>query len=298
MSDMAMRDSAHLEPGRVRAGVFAVLVHIIFIAFMIFGLNWKTAPPEAMMVDVWSSLPPPPLPTQPVAKAPPPPPPIPEPIEQPREAKPLPPEVEAPPPPPPPPAEPDIALKEKIEKPKPVEKKQLEKEKKEKEKKEKEKKEKEQKEKAQKEKEQKEKEQKEKERREKEQKARIAAEVEQLEREQQKANERLQAQAAQAAAQSRVANEIAEYKAKILAKIRRNIVMPPDLPGNPVVEFDVTLLPGGDILDVRLRASSGIPAFDSAVERGIFLAKPLPLPPDPALFSKFRNLSVKVHYRE
>src|SRR5687768_629351 len=290
MSDMAMRDSAHLEPGRVRAGVFAVLVHIIFIAFMIFGLNWKTAPPEAVMVDVWSSLPPPPRATQPVAKAPPS---APEPIEQPREAKPLPPEVEAPPPPPPPPAEPDIALKEKIEKPKPVEKKQLEKDKKEKEKKEKE-----QKEKAQKEKERKEKEQKEKEQREKEQKARIAAEVEQLEREQQKANERLQAQAAQAAAQSRVANEIAEYKAKILAKIRRNIVMPPDLPGNPVVEFDVTLLPGGDILDVRLRASSGIPAFDSAVERGIFLSKPLPLPPDPALFSKFRNLSVKVHYRE
>lgn len=287
MSDMARRDSAHLEPGRVRAGVFAVLVHIIFIAFMIFGLNWKTAPPEAMMVDVWSSLPPPPLPTQSVAKAPPPPP-VPEPIEQPREAKPPPPEVEAPPPPPP--AEPDIALKEK---PEPVEKKQLEKEKKEKEKKEKE-----QKEKAQKAKEQKEKEQKEKEQREKEQKARIAAEVEQLEREQQKANERLQAQAAQAAAQSRVANEIAEYKAKILAKIRRNIVMPPDIPGNPVVEFDVTLLPGGDILDVRLRTSSGIPAFDSAVERGIFLSKPLPLPPDPALFSKFRNLSVKVHYRE
>jgi colicin import membrane protein len=278
MSAMAMRDFAHQEPGRMQAGVFAVLVHIIFFAFMIFGLNWKTYPPEGMMVDVWSSLPPPPLPAQPVIKASPPAPPPAKPTEPPPQAKPLPPKVETPPPP----AKPDIALKEKVEKPKPVEKKPIEK-----------------KQPLQKElKEQKEKEEKEKAQREKEQQARIAAEVEQLQREQQAANEKLKAQAAQAAAQSRLANEIDEYKAKILAKIRRNIVMPPDLPGNPVAEFDVTLLPGGDILDVKLRTSSGFAAFDSAVERGIFLSKPLPLPPDPALFSKFRNLSVKVHYRE
>lgn len=258
----------------MRAGVFAVLVHIIFFAFMIFGLNWKTYPPEGMMVDVWSSLPPPPLPAQPVIK---PSPPAPRPVEPPPEAKPVPPKVETPPPP----AKPDIALKEKIEKPKPVEKKPVEKKPSPKELKER-----------------KEKEEKEKVQREKEQKARIAAEVEQLQREQQAANDKLKAQAAQAAAQSRLTNEIAEYKAKILAKIRRNIVMPPDLPGNPVAEFDVTLIPGGDILDVKLRTSSGFAAFDSAVERGIFLSKPLPVPPDPALFSEFRNLSVKVHYHE
>ena len=145
-----------------------------------------------------------------------------------------------------------------------------------------------------KEKEQREKEQKEKELKEKEQKARIAAEVERLQREQE-ANDKLQQLSA---AQSRLADEMAEYKAKIMAKIRRNIVMPPDLPGNPAVEFDVTLLPGGDILDVKMRRTSGYPAFDSAVERGIFMSKPLPLPPDPALFSKFRNLNVKVHYHE
>ncbi|HEY6044449.1 MAG TPA: cell envelope integrity protein TolA, partial [Nitrosospira sp.] len=128
----------------------------------------------------------------------------------------------------------------------------------------------------------------------KEQKARVADEIEQLQREQE-AKDRLQAQAA---AQSRLANEIAEYKARILAKIRRNIIMPPDLPGNPVVEFNVTLLPGGDILDVKLSRSSGFAAFDSAVERAIYLSKPLPLPPDPAMFPQFRNLSVKVHYHE
>jgi colicin import membrane protein len=276
---MALRKPSEIEPGAMRAGVLAVLVHVIFFAFMIFGLNWKTNPTEPVMVDLWSSLPPA---VQPAIKAAPPPP-EPKPVQPPPEAAPLPPRIETPPPPP----KPDIALKEKIEKPKPVEKKPVEK-------KELVKKEQEQKE--RKEKERKEKEQKEQEL--KEQKARVAAEVAQLQREQQEANAKAQAKAAQAAAQSRLANEMAEYKAKILAKIRRNIVMPPDLPGNPVVEFDVTLLPGGDILDVRLRASSGFAAFDSAVERGIFLSKPLPLPPDPALFPKFRNLSVKVHYHE
>jgi colicin import membrane protein len=270
-----LRNSTQLEPGRLRAGVLAALVHVIFFAFMIFGLNWKTFPPEGLTVDLWSSLPPPPLPVQPKVKAPSPAP------SPPPEATPL------PPPPKPevaPPAKPDIALKEKIEKPKPekkpVEQKQPSK-----------KEQKELKEQAEKEKA---KELKEKEQKEKEQKTRIAAEVERLQREQE-ANDKLQQLAG---AQSRLTDEMAEYKAKIMAKIRRNIVMPPDLPGNPAVEFDVTLLPGGDILDVKLRRTSGYPAFDSAVERGIFMSKPLPLPPDPALFSKFRNLNVKVHYHE
>lgn len=283
---MALRGSSHVEPGRTPAGVLAVLVHIIFFAFMIFGLNWKTYPPEVMMVDLWSNLPQP-QPQPPVTQATPPPP-APAPVQPPPEVKPRPPEPQTPPPPP----KPDIALKEKIEKPKPLEKKQpIEKDQKElKEKELKAQKEKEQKEK--KEKEQELKAQKEKEL--KDQQARVAAEVEQLQREQE-ANNKLQAQTA---AQSRLGNEIAEYKAKILAKIKSHIIMPPDLPGNPVAEFDVTLLPGGDILDVKLRKSSGFAAFDSAVERAIFLAKPLPLPPDPALFPKFRNLSLKVHYRE
>jgi colicin import membrane protein len=283
---IALRNSVQLEPGRLRAGVLAVVVHIVFFAFMIFGLNWKTSPPESMTVDLWSSLPPPPPPVQPAVTAPPAPAPPPPP-----EAKPLPPEPEVPPPP-----KPDIVLKEKIEKPKPekkpVEQKQPPKKEKElKEQAERELKAKEQKEQKEKEKE---KEQKEKERKEKEQKARIAAEVEQLQREQE-ANDKRQHLAA---AQSRLADEMAEYKAKIMAKIRRNIVMPPDLPGNPAVEFDVTLLPGGDILDVKMRRTSGYPAFDGAVERAIFMSKPLPLPPDPALFVKFRNLNVKVHYHE
>ena len=274
MTEAVLRNSMPGEPGRVPAGVLAVLVHIVFFAFMIFGLNWKTYPPEGMVVDLWSSLP---EPTQPVAPAPPVVKEAPAPTPPPPEPKPAP-KVETPP------VKPDIALKEKVEKPKPAEKEKPKPEKKPAEKQQPVKKD-------QKElKEQQKEQQKEKE----QQKARVADEIEQLQREQE-AKDRLQAQAA---AQSRLANEIAEYKARILAKIRRNIIMPPDLPGNPVVEFNVTLLPGGDILDVKLSRSSGFAAFDNAVERGIYLSKPLPLPPDPAMFPQFRNLSVKVHYHE
>lgn len=280
---MALRDpSQQVEPGRVPAGVLAVLVHLIFFAFMIFGLNWKTYPPEGMVVDLWSSLP---QPAQPIVKAVPPP--APKPIEPPPEAKPLPPAPQTPLLP----VKPDIAIKDKIEKPKPLEKKQpVQKDQKELKAKEL---------KAQKEKElelKKEKELKAQQEKElKDQQARVASEIAQLQREQQEANQKAQAQAA---AQSRLANEVDQYKARILAKIKSHIVMPPDLPGNPVAEFDVTLLPGGDVLDVKLHKSSGFAAFDSAVERAIFLSKPLPLPPDPALFPKFRNLNLKVHYRE
>jgi colicin import membrane protein len=284
MNAAVLRNSRPPHPGRVPAAVFAVLVHVAFFAFMIFGLSWKTQPPEGMIVDLWSSLPQP-APPEPVAKPAPPEPkpePSPEPVkpvEPPPEVKPLPPKQETPPPP----AKPDIAIKEKPEKPKPVVKKPVEK-------------------KLPPPKDLKElveeaerKEQKElKELKERQQKARVAAEMEQVRREQE-AKDRLQAQAA---ARSRLSNEIDEYKARILARIKRNIVMPPDLPGNPVAEFDVTLLPGGDVLDVKLRKSSGFAAFDSAVERAIYLSKPLPLPPDPALFPQFRNLSIKVHYLE
>ena len=122
----------------------------------------------------------------------------------------------------------------------------------------------------------------------------LADDLEQLVRDQ----EALEKQRAQQAAQSRALDVIAEYKAKIMAKIRSRIVLPPNIPDDSVAELDVTLLPGGDILNVRLRKSSGYVAFDSAVERAIILAKPLPLPPDPSLFPKFRDLSLKVHYRE
>ena len=123
--------------------------------------------------------------------------------------------------------------------------------------------------------------------------------MERLQKKQLEEEERRRLQKKAAGAQAAVKRNLTdEYKAKILAKIKSRLVMPPDLPNDPITEFDVTLLPGGEILEVKLRKSSGFPSFDAAVERAIVLSRPLPLPPDPALFSNFRNLSLKVHYLE
>ncbi len=260
MSAMAQPDSVKHDR-LLQAGVLALLVHVGFFIFMTFGLNWKTHPPEGVVVDLWSSLPEPPKP--PIQKVKPLPP---KPVQPPKKVKPLPPKKVKPLPPKPEkltaPTKPDIALKkEKIKKPKPkpVEQKQ---------------------------------------KIDKKQKARVAAEVERLQKEHQEEEERrLQKKAAGAQAAVKH-NLIDEYKAKILAKIKSNIRMPTELPGNPIAEFDVTLLPGGEILDVRLRTSSGFTTFDRAVERAIVLSRPLPVPPNPLLFPNFRNLSLKVHYLE
>ncbi|HEX5337739.1 MAG TPA: cell envelope integrity protein TolA [Gallionella sp.] len=95
--------------------------------------------------------------------------------------------------------------------------------------------------------------------------------------------------AEQAAAVGRVVDE---YTAKIVTKIRRNIVMPPDVANDARAEFSVTLLPGGTVLNARLSRSSGNAAYDSAVERAILKSQPLPLPPDAGMFNKFRELKL------
>ena|SRR5687768_2590569 len=91
---------------------------------------------------------------------------------------------------------------------------------------------------------------------------------------------------------------VEEYKHRIAVKIKRFIILPTNLQGNPEVEFDVVLLPSGETLGVLIRSSSGQPDWDKAVERAILIAQPLPLPPDPAMFQHFRRLSLSFKPRE
>ncbi|HEU0220247.1 MAG TPA: cell envelope integrity protein TolA [Gallionella sp.] len=99
-------------------------------------------------------------------------------------------------------------------------------------------------------------------------------------------------QAARERAERTVAGDrvVGEYRGKIAAKIRSNIVMPPDVADDARAEFSVTLLPGGTVLSARLVKSSGNAAYDDAVERAILKSQPLPLPADMAMFSKFREM--------
>jgi colicin import membrane protein len=112
-------------------------------------------------------------------------------------------------------------------------------------------------------------------------------------REQEEAQKKLAQQ--QAAAQARLVDE---YKRRIAERIKRFIIEPPSLQGNPEVELRITVLPGGEVLDVRIVRSSGQPLWDSAAERAVMRAQPLPLPPDPALMREFRELNLKFRPKE
>lgn len=98
------------------------------------------------------------------------------------------------------------------------------------------------------------------------------------------AEELSQLKAAQAS--SARSKAIAEYIGKIRSKIKGNIVLPPEIKGNPEAIFDVIQLPSGEILSVRVKKSSGHAGYDAAVERAINKSSPLPKPGQGDLFSR------------
>jgi colicin import membrane protein len=85
----------------------------------------------------------------------------------------------------------------------------------------------------------------------------------------------------------------AEYIARIVAKVRSNWLLPPDIKGNPEAVFSVVQLPTGEVLSARIVKSSGNPAYDMAVERAILKSSPLPLPASRELFSRELNLTFR-----
>jgi len=269
-----------LRRERALSGGLAVAMHVLFFALLVVGVSWqKTIEPQAMVVDLWASLPavkPAPVEPEPVAKPEPPPPPPPK-VEVKPEPKPEPRPVAKPEAKPVPKA--DIALKEKQEKEKREKQERLEKEAKAKE----------------------DKLRAEKAKREQDelQRKMLAAEQQKADaaaraaKEQADAQRRAEAQAA--AAQAKLVNE---YTERIRAKVRGFVVLPPGLQGNPEAEFDVVLIPGGEVLTTKLRKSSGNAAYDAAVERAILKAQPLPLPPDPNVFGQFRELRLKFRPQE
>jgi colicin import membrane protein len=261
-------DAIETSNAKALSGALALVMHLLFFALLVFGVAWQKREAPPMMAELWSELPAPKV-------APPPPPKVelkPEPKAQP---KPPPPKIE-PKPAPKPDLKAEIALREKKEK----ERKAKELEAAEKKKRE---------EQALAEKKKKLEEQ--------AQLAKLKAQqererAEQLAREQDEALKRI----AQAEAQARLVDE---YKRRIADRIRRYIIEPAGLKGNPEAEFDVVVLPGGEVLDVKLRRASGQATWDAAVARAIQKAQPLPLPPaDTGLMREFRELNLKFRPKE
>jgi len=283
------------KPARVSgqwpALALAIAVHVVFIAVLVFSLRWQNRKPEAVTAELYA----PPSKTavaEPAETKPPPPPPPPAPVEPAPEPKPAPPPPKAVPKPEPKVEKPDtraadIARKAKEEEERKKRERDL------REKAEREKVEREKEERARRDADQREAEKKKQfdqgrvaEARERQQREADALKA-QAEREQ-VARAAQQRAAADAAAASRAE---ADYIRRIQAKIKGNVVLPPELPGNPEAVFEVVQLPTGEIIDAVLRKSSGVRAYDDAVQRAIIKSSPLPRPDRPDLFH--RTLTLK-----
>jgi len=247
------------EPGKVPSAVLALLVHVLLALFLIFGVHWQNRQPEAVTVELWAS---PPAPV--VEKVEPAPQVKPEPVPEPKAAVTPEPKVEKVVEPP----KPDIVLEKKKEpKKKEVPKKVEPKPHK------------------------------------PEPKLNLDRSKDiraQLEREttalsQQLEKDRILDQMRREAA-AFAATADAAYIGKLKGKIKGNVVLPPDIAGNPEAIFDVVQLPTGEVMSVRLRKSSGHKAYDAAVERAILKSSPLPRPDKPEQFQ--RNLEIKFRPQE
>jgi colicin import membrane protein len=265
------RPASSWSVGKWVAAILAVAVHLAFVVFLIFSVNWQNHEPEPVSVELYAPpkeavpAPQPPKPTpeppKPQPEPPKPPPEPPKPPPEPPKPAPEPPKPVAKPEPPPP-TRAEIALKEKQERER--KKEQADRERKEQERIDAEKK-------------------KVEEKRLAEVRERQAREADAL---------KAQAQREQATvADAAKARANADYIRRIQAKVKGNVVVPPEIAGNPEAIFDVVQLPTGEIIDAQLRKSSGNRAYDEAVQRAIIKASPLPRPDSPDLFQ--RNLTLK-----
>jgi len=252
------------QPGRVRAIVLAVAVHAAFFALIVFGVTWQSRPEAPLEAELWDKLP---AKVTAAPKADPgparPDPPKPE-------LKPEPPKPEPPKPEPtakPEPPRPDPAIAEKKERQEREKRERLEKQ-----------------------------------RQDEARKAREKDEAEKKRKQEAKAKAERDKELAESAKAQEAANaakrtEFNRYVDGIRNKIRGKANVPDNVSGRPSVQVRITILPGGDVLNVLVVKSSGNPAYDSAIERAIRSAQPLPVPaPDSELFPQFRDLILNIEH--
>jgi colicin import membrane protein len=261
--------------GKWLALLLALLVEAAFVGVLIVSVRWQNRRPEPVTAELYA----PPAKAA-VTEAPPPPPPIPAPQPAPQPAPPPPPPAVAPPEPKvakPDTRSADIALKARQEEERRKKDEAM--------------------------------------RKEAESQARALQEAEDRRKldekkkldearvRQQRATDAMRAQAeregetrAQADREARARAQQAskaesDWIRSIQAKVRGNVIIPPDMAGNPEAIFEVVQLPTGEIIDVQLRKSSGVRAYDDAVQRAILKSSPLPRPERAELFQ--RSLTLK-----
>ncbi|MCG6866050.1 MAG: cell envelope integrity protein TolA [Thiogranum sp.] len=133
--------------------------------------------------------------------------------------------------------------------------------------------------------------------RQEEAKRKAAAEKKRQEEAERKAAE-AEMQARLAAEQDRMATQrrsamqrmIDEYVLYIQEKVQRSWIRPPSSGAGLSCTVEVRLIPSGEVIDAQIVRSSGNAAFDRSVEAAVFKASPLPVPPDAEVMEQFRSL--------
>jgi colicin import membrane protein len=109
------------------------------------------------------------------------------------------------------------------------------------------------------------------------------------ERRRKEAEQALQQQLAEEKAQ-RDQGVVAQYIGLIKQKVTQNWVRPAGWQSGQSCEVRIQLIPDGEVVNVQVLNSCGSPLSDQSVETAVSRASPLPLPPDPTLFDRFRDI--------
>jgi colicin import membrane protein len=244
----------HENPVALKAGALSLMVHGLLLGLLLISFNWKVVQPASIAtVELWAELPSKPVEVQPLPR-PEPPKPEPKPLPEP-EPKPVPkPEPKA-----------DIEVKKEPPKPKEPPKKPEEKPKKP-----------------------------EKKPQPKPQPQDDALKkLQQALLEDQPNLESSPAPVGPSAPSAAQQAEVDKYSALIESIIRPKINNQLCGTGKPVLEYQIILMPTGDLMgEPKLLSSSGIGACDEAVYRAIKLSSPLPKPP-PSILQGSRELNLK-----
>lgn len=89
-----------------------------------------------------------------------------------------------------------------------------------------------------------------------------------------------------------------KYKAQIIQAIQQVWIVPNSSNKKASCVLLIDLAPGGVVLSVKILHSSGNAVLDRSARVAVFKASPLPVPKDPALFDKFRELRLTVRPEE
>ena len=269
----ALHEDRQLLP----AGALAAVVHVAFLALMLFGVQWQNHPLPPVQAELWNSLPPLDVRPEPAPAV------VPEPAPSPPTppTPPTPPAAEPAPAAAPTPAKPSIAIERAPRKPPPVPPKAAAAPP----------------------------------RHDAEDLARREADLRRLDREARAKAAREQSEQARrdqaeeqrlaalqrdadatqtAQADAARAHLMQSYIDRITAKIKENTLVPASVPSGVSLTIKFVVLPDGSVLDgsIRVVKSSGQSSYDDAVQRAIIAAQPLPMPDDPALRRQMRDVTL------